>query len=252
MFSLSPLTLKATQQTESREHFQSLTSKLSPFLPLSYLHLNAAHFVCGLISAWIMFFFAFQPPLLRSSVFLFVLLLVFSVFTLQECEPGHSSHSWQRLEYFTRLLRSSCCIGPVSHSRGCLDLCEYGFLWWKSDIPLPPLCLSFLHFCSKNIQRRRPSDSDLFNLVLCSASRPTSRTGTWSLTSMRSIPETSASSPSECCLQDFHKGCKDTQTRVEYSTCTHTICADANTSWTSTQSKVWTHPLNLTSFLSFS
>lgn len=69
------------------------------------------------------------------------------------------------------------------------------FLRWKSDIPPAdffPVC------CSRNAGHERRFVSDLSDSVLRSASRPTSLTGMWSITSMRSIPETSASSPSEC------------------------------------------------------
>lgn len=74
-------------------------------------------------------------------------------------------------------------------------MCQHGFLRWKSDIPpddVFPVC------CSRNPEHKRRFVSDLSDSVLRSASRPTSLTGMWSITSMRSIPETSASSPSEC------------------------------------------------------
>lgn len=43
----------------------------------------------------------------------------------------------------------------------------------------------------------------LFTVCLCSVSKPTSLTGMWSTTSMRSILETSASSQSECVLLSY-------------------------------------------------
>lgn len=67
------------------------------------------------------------------------------------------------------------------------------------------LCVAvFLSDLVKMLKFDRPSFpmSDLFVFVLSfclsSASKRTSLTGTWSTTSMRSIPETSASSQSEC------------------------------------------------------
>lgn len=133
-----------------------------------------------------------------STLCVLVFLLVFSVVTLQVCEPGHYSHSLQRLKYFTRLLRF-----PVAQeqsefalcTREVVQICASMASTGGKEIFPPPI---FSPLFSRNLQHKCLFAPDLSTPVLCSASRPTSLTGMWSPTSMRSIPATSASSPSEC------------------------------------------------------
>lgn len=102
-------------------------------------------------------------------------------------------------QFFANFLRlypaSTRCLRFPSVAQNQSEFASTAFLRWKSDIPPAdffPFC------CSRNAEHERRFVSDLSDSVLRSASRPTSLTGMWSITSMRSIPETSASSPSEC------------------------------------------------------
>lgn len=172
--------------------------------------------MCGLISAWIasrivLCFFVLQPPLLPHCV----QEIANNANAKSDASRRREVHTVSRVKRCSTLCFCKfsaslprkyqmfeiplCCVEPVgicvAPPGGGSDLCQHGFFRWKSDIPpadVFPVC------CSRNPEHKRRFVSDLSDSVLRSASRPTSLTGIWSITSMRSIPETSASSPSEC------------------------------------------------------